>query len=142
MLRRLYTLLTASVVILLITAVSGVHNAERDVCIADVPQEEGVTVTVASDITATEGIISEAPQVPQTIPVRRVMSPTSSGGMSLSRIVRPCYNLSLKQLATDMDILLNSLTNKGGDAFAGALSPYNCTRSCEYYVFALRSIII
>ncbi|MBQ9561447.1 MAG: hypothetical protein IJV10_04100 [Prevotella sp.] len=140
MLRRLYILVTVAVVSLMMTA-----NTATPLSCAESgtpAEQENEEVTASQSITATEGTISEAPQVPQTVPVRRLASTTSSGSMSLSRIVRPCYNLTLKQLATYTDVLLHSQTSKHSDVFTGAASPYNCSRACEYYVFALRSIII
>ena len=100
------------------------------------------TVLSATGLTSAEGIIIEAPQVPQTIPVRRLVTSSSSGGFSMLRIIRLYHNLCIRQLAQCADVLLASLCSKSCSVFAGAATPYNFTRSCEYYVYALRIIVI
>ena len=89
------------------------------------------------------GVITEVPQVPQTIPVRRVIATSSSGaGFSVSRIARWCYNLTIDLLAEATDRLLRSRSDVGSYVMMGAVAPHYYTKSCEYYVYALRMIII
>ena len=136
--RRIYTLVVVTVIMLMVALTGSAHNevesADSNGC--------DVTIVSAADIDAAEGMISEAPQVPQTIPVRRIVPTTTSSGFSMSRIVRLYHNLSLRQLAQCADKLLSSLCSKHSTVFTGTISPYNFTRSCDYYVYALRVIVI
>lgn len=148
--RRIYTLVIIAVVMLMITATACVYGNSAGGGVAQteqttprtVAEDEDSALTAASSIAASEGIISNAPQVPQTIPVRRVIPSSTGSGFSISRIIRLCYNLSMRQLAQCADKLLSSLCCKHSTVFTGAVSPYNFTRSCEYYVYALRIIVI
>lgn len=152
--RKIYTLVVIAVVMFMTTIAASVFcysvdgdasQAEQTTLMAegDGGDSEEAAVAARAGIAASEGIIGNAPQVPQTIPVRRIMPSTLTGsGFSVSRIIRMHHNLSLRQLAQCADKLLSSLCCKHSTVFTGAVSPYNFTRSCEYYVYALRVIVI
>ena len=148
--RRIYTLVVIAVVMLMMTVAASVYfnSANGDVSlmeqispVADADNDD-TAVTATLGLAANEGIISNMPQVPQTIPVRRIMPSSTGSGFSISRIIRLCHNLSMRQLAQSADKLLSSLCCRHSTVFTGAVSPYNFTRSCEYYVYALRVIVI
>lgn len=137
-----------TVVIMMATIVSGVGGDANDIVAAqsvEMPEQPSDThhdsVLTDAHKVPVAGTLSEAPQVPQTIPVRRIM-PTTTGGFSLLRIIRLCCNLTTQQLAAGTDRILNSLCSCYAEVFAGAMMPFDCTRSCEYYVYALRMIVI
>ena len=115
---------------------------EVSYAVEGIPSEEDLE-KVSSGISAAAGMLSETPQVPQTVPVRRIVTTTTSGSaFSLSRIIRLCHNLSMRQLALASDRILASQCSVHSSVFAGAPAPYNVTRACEYYVYALRVIVI
>ena len=104
---------------------------------------ENCEVSAAAGIDAKAGMITEAPQVPQTVPVRRIMTTSSNGeGFSMSRIVRWYHNLSIGQLAMATDRMLGSMGDIGNGSSADAPAPLYFVKSCEYYVYALRMIVI
>lgn len=104
--------------------------------------KENTEVVSDADFMPSEGVISEAPQVPVTMPVRRVLSPTTSSGFSLSRVIRLQHNLSIAQLAILANTIIDSISKGENSVFAVLRMPYNHSRSCEYYVYALRMIVI
>lgn len=127
-----------TVIMLMVAMTGSAHNGSN----TDNDSNDATVVVSDAGISAAEGMISEAPQVPQTIPVRRIAPTTGGSGFSVSRIIRLCHNLSMKQLAQCTDLLLASQCSRHSTLFTGATSPYNFTRSCEYYVYALRVIVI
>lgn len=143
--RKTYILLSLFVITFVVAMVSlpDSTKTEEVACVEEnVPLGEEME-SFSSGISAAAGMLSEAPQVPQTVPVRRVVTTTTSGSaFSLSRIIRLCHNLSMRQLALASDRILASLCSVHSSVFAGAPAPYNVTRACEYYVYALRVIVI
>jgi len=145
--RIIYILLALFVITFVVTmsapsfSQATTEEEERELCTQTSSAGEDIE-SVASCLSDASGIVSEAPQVPQTVPVRRIVTTTTSSGFSLSRIIRLCHNLSMRQLALHADRLLASLCSTRNNVFTGAPSPNNVTRACEYYVYALRMIVI
>ena len=144
--RIIYILLALFVVTFVVTMSApsfsqAAEEEERELCTQTSSAGEDIE-SVASCLSDASGIVSEAPQVPQTVPVRRIVTTTTSSGFSLARIIRLCHNLSMRQLALHADRLLASLCSTRNNVFTGAPSPNNVTRACEYYVYALRMIVI